>query len=48
MKQERTSCLPKDNYDFFFLGEINTHTRERKRCSNAKIYYKLYSKVLVN
>ena len=47
MKQERTSSLPKDNYDFFF-GETNTHTRERKRCSNAKIYHKLYSKVLVN
>ena len=32
MKQERTSSFPKDNYDFFFfLGETNTHTRERKK-----------------
>ena len=30
MKQERTSSLPKDNYDFFFL-EKQTHIQGREK-----------------
>ena len=30
MKQERTSCLPKDDYEFFFL-EKQTHIQGREK-----------------